>query len=98
MNKPLPSAAAQLSLGFGDDIPTERLFFAVMPDPHTAARIVELAGALCEEHGLAGKLLRRDRLHVTLHHVGDFAGIPPGLLARVQQAAARVRMTSAFTC
>lgn len=98
MNKPLPSAAAQLSLGFGDDIPTERLFFAVMPDPSTAARIVELATALCDEHGLTGKLLQRDRLHVTLHHLGDYAGVPPGLLARAQQAAARLRLPAFEVC
>lgn len=87
-----------MSLGFGDDIPTERLFFAVMPDAHTAARIIELAAGLCEEHGLVDKLLHRDRLHVTLHHVGDFAGIPPALLARVQQAAGRLRMPAFEVC
>lgn len=98
MTKYLPSTEAQLSLGFGSDIPTERLFFAVMPDPATAARIAELAEGLREEHGLAGHPLARERLHITLQHLGDYAGLPPSLLARVQQAAARVRMPEFEVC
>jgi len=98
MTKFLPSADAQLSLGLGSDIPTERLFFAVMPDAATAARIAELAEGLREEHGLDGHPLARERLHVTLHHLGDYAGLPPSLLARVQQAAGRVRMPEFEVC
>ena len=46
MTKLLSSTEAQMSLGFGGDIPTERLFFAVMPDAASAARIAELADGL----------------------------------------------------
>ncbi len=98
MTKFIPSAEAQLSLGLGSDIPTERLFFAVMPDPATAWRIAELAEGLRAEHGLDGRPLARERLHVTLHHLGDYAGLPPSLLAKVQQAAARVRMPEFEVC
>ncbi|MBN8798219.1 MAG: RNA 2',3'-cyclic phosphodiesterase [Stenotrophomonas nitritireducens] len=98
MTKFIPSAEAQLSLGLGSDIPTERLFFAVMPDPATAWRIAELAEGLRGEHGLDGRPLARERLHVTLHHLGDYAGLPPSLLAKVQQAAARVRMPEFEVC
>ena len=88
MTKFLSSTEAQMSLGFGGDIPTERLFFAVMPDAVTAARIAELADGLRGDHGLEGWPLACERLHVTLHHLGDYAGLPPGLLAKAQQAAA----------
>ncbi|MGV8961313.1 MAG: RNA 2',3'-cyclic phosphodiesterase [Stenotrophomonas sp.] len=98
MKKFLPSADAQMALGFGNDIPTERLFFAVMPDAQTAARIVEIAAGLRDEHGLSGRLLARERLHITLHHLGDYAGLPPSLLARVQQMAARVRLPEFEVC
>lgn len=98
MKKFLPSDHAQLSLGFGNDIPTERLFFAVMPDVQTAARIAEIAEGLRREHGLSGHLLAPERLHITLHHLGDYAGLPPSLLARVQQLAARVRLPGFEVC
>lgn len=98
MTKYLPSTEAQLSLGLGSDIPTERLFFAVLPDAAMAARIAELAEGLREEHGLTGHPLARERLHITLHHLGDYAGLPPSLLAKVQQAASRVRMPEFEVC
>ena len=98
MTKFLSSTEAQMSLGFGGDIPTERLFFAVMPDAASAARIAELADGLRGDHGLEGRPLARERLHVTLHHLGDYAGLPPGLLAKAQQAAARVRLPAFEVC
>ncbi|MCL7713288.1 RNA 2',3'-cyclic phosphodiesterase [Stenotrophomonas mori] len=98
MTKFTPSAEAQLSLGFGGDIPTERLFFAVMPDPATAWRIAELAEGLRGDHGLGGRPLAQERLHVTLHHLGDYAGLPPSLLAKARQAAARVRQPAFEVC
>ena len=98
MKKYLPSDQAQLSLGIGSDIPTERLFFAVLPDPLTAERVAELAEGLRDEHGLEGLPLAAERLHITLHHVGDYAGLPPSLLAKVRQAAARVRSPEFEVC
>lgn len=98
MNKFLPSDQAQLSLGIGSDIPTERLFFAVLPDPLTAERVAELAEGLRDEHGLEGHPLACERLHITLHHVGDYAGLPPSLLAKMRQAAGRVRMPEFEVC
>jgi RNA 2',3'-cyclic 3'-phosphodiesterase len=43
-----------------------RLFFAVVPDAVTAARIYRLATALKRVRGFDGKLVEQDRLHVTL--------------------------------
>ena len=68
-------AGMQASLGgFGRSEPTARLFFAVFPDEAAALRIAALAQALREKHGLQGRVLRTDRFHVTLRHLGDFPG------------------------
>ena len=78
----------QLSLGgLGGAVPTDRLFFAVFPDAATATRIAGVARQLRAGHGLRGTPVREDRLHVTLHHLGDFAGLPGDLVARAQAAA-----------
>ncbi|MGH8163243.1 MAG: 2'-5' RNA ligase family protein, partial [Rhodanobacteraceae bacterium] len=42
--------------------------------------------------GLRGKPLPAARLHVTLHHLGDYAGLPSGLIATAKEVAARVAM------
>jgi 2'-5' RNA ligase len=67
---------------------TDRLFFAIFPDGDAAARIAQLARHLRGEHGLKGKPLEAQRLHVTLHHLGDFAGLPQDIIAMACQAAA----------
>lgn len=46
---------------------TDRLFFAVLPDEDTANAIAERAEHWRREHGLTGRLLRPEHLHVTLH-------------------------------
>ncbi|KHL52012.1 RNA 2',3'-cyclic phosphodiesterase [Xanthomonas cannabis] len=86
----LSSAEAQLSLGLGEEKTTERLFFAVMADADTAERAGRISEGLLQG-GVDGKPLSRDRLHVTLHHLGDYAGgLPPSLVSRASQAADRV--------
>lgn len=47
------------------------LFFALRPTPEAAERIIELATRLRGEHGLTGKLLTPERLHVTLRAMVD---------------------------
>lgn len=87
------SAAGQMGFGdFGSSQPTDRLFFALFPDDAAAARIADIAQSLRSQHGLRGKPLRTDRLHVTLHHLGDYAGVPDDLVAKAGEAAARVDM------
>ena len=83
--------------GFGDPeptTPTDRLFFAILPDPATAARICVFTQQLSQEHGLRGRPLLADRLHITLHHLGDYAGLPDGLIDRACQAAAQIQAAS----
>lgn len=68
--------------------PTDRLFFALFPDPATARQARALAEALRLAHGLSGQPLRTERVHLTLCHLGDFAGLPAGLVDDACRAAA----------
>jgi RNA 2',3'-cyclic 3'-phosphodiesterase len=70
----------------------ERLFFAVQPDAATAAGIGELARRLCREHGFRGRCLATERLHITLHFLGDHAEVPAALIRRAAGAAAAVTL------
>lgn len=79
-----------MQLGGFSTPPTDRLFFAVYPDLHAAQRIVELAQSLRAAHRLRGNPLRVDRVHVTLHHLGDHAGLPQSLLATACEVAANM--------
>lgn len=92
---PPKSEAGQMALGgFELAQPTDRLFFAVFPDAAAAARIADAAQVLRSRHGLHGKPLRADRFHVTLHHLGDYAGLPEDLVAKAGDAAAGVRLSA----
>ena len=53
------------------DAPHLSLFFALRPTPEAAARVSELAARLRDEHGVTGKLLTPERLHVTLRAMVD---------------------------
>ena len=88
---PMPPPAAQLSLA-GIDAPrvSDRLFFGVLPDAAALERIAGLAQALRDAWGLQGRPRSREHFHVTLHHLGDFAGVPPDVVARARAAAAGV--------
>jgi 2'-5' RNA ligase len=69
-----------------------RLFFAIFPDAGTAARIAQLREELRLELGLQGKPLATGRLHATLHHVGDYSGLPQDIVARACNVAPTVAM------
>ena len=71
--------------GFAAPHPTDRLFFAVMPPPAMAERVASLAGELRGQLRLRGRPRPTAHLHVTLHHLGDFAGLPQ---QRVDEACA----------
>jgi 2'-5' RNA ligase len=71
--------------------PTDRLFFAVLPDAAATAQAVAVTDTLFGAHSLSGKRLAPRRLHVTLHHVGDFAGLPVDVTARAQAAGDALR-------
>lgn len=73
---------------------TDRLFFAVLPDEETAERMAERARHLRVSHGLTGKGVRREQLHVTLCHVRDRIGLPGDVVDCVKERAASVTMPS----
>lgn len=83
---------AQLCLELGEQKPTERLFFAALPGPAVAARVAALSAELVENEGLVDALLQRERPYVTLHQLGDYAGLPPSLLMHASRAAARLQV------
>ncbi|HUH30012.1 MAG TPA: 2'-5' RNA ligase family protein [Rhodanobacter sp.] len=77
--------------GFAAAAPTDRLFFALFPDDGVAARLAALAATQCARHGLHGRPQSAERMHVTLYHLGDSAGLREDVVKAAQQAAAQVR-------
>jgi 2'-5' RNA ligase len=71
---------------------TDRLFLAALPDDETASRIADLARRLRIGHGLAGKPLDPERLHVTLFHIGDSVGLCRDTVDAAMERAATVAM------
>jgi RNA 2',3'-cyclic 3'-phosphodiesterase len=95
----LTMADIQLSLPGFDAVPlpTDGLFFALFPDPRSAARIDRIAHHVCsrqrDAHALAP--LGLERYHVTLHHLGNYAGgVPQAVVRRAIRAASTVRMNA----
>ncbi|PQV46089.1 2'-5' RNA ligase family protein [Paraburkholderia sp. BL21I4N1] len=73
--------------------PTDGLFFAVFPDTQTATGIAKFAQQLCVAARVRSKPLAAGRLHVTLQHLGNFAGgLPQARVDAAMQAAAAIRM------
>ncbi|MDF3086231.1 2'-5' RNA ligase family protein [Burkholderia sola] len=68
-------------------VPVHRFFFAVMPDPATAARITGLADSMRLEKD---RPVSAERLHITLGSLGDFAYVPGAKLARARAVADRM--------
>lgn len=68
--------------------PTDRLFFAVRPSPEACAQMVALTTRLRAVHGLKGTPIKSERLHSTLHHLGDHVGVPQTLVDQAHAAAA----------
>lgn len=66
----------------------DNLFLAIRPDENTAARIFASGAALRALHGLRGRPIASERLHITLHFVGDFDVI---LAERAVEAVRSVR-------
>jgi len=64
------------------------LFFALVPPAEDAQRIAQVAKTLRAEHGLAGKLLLPERLHVTLRGLGGYEKSPPDDVVAAAKAAA----------
>ncbi len=66
----------------------ERLFIGLMLPDMQAGQALEVLDQSRTDHGLRGPSIRRDRLHVTLIHVGDYANrLPPSVVSDVNKAA-----------
>jgi 2'-5' RNA ligase len=74
--------------GFEEAKPTDRLFLALFPPPETALQIAALAAQIRTAHNLRGRPLEAARFHITLNHLGDYAGLPPGIVRQASAAAA----------
>ena len=73
----------QLGLpGFDPPTPTDRLMFLIYPDAATAERIAGEAVRLKTALGLGGGVLQAERLHITLHHLGDYVGLPRDIVGK----------------
>jgi len=84
--------ALQLGLpGFDPPTPTDRLMFLLYPDPATAERITAEARRLKRDLGLSGQPLPTDRFHITLHHLGDYAGLPNDMVSKGRAAGEAMR-------
>jgi RNA 2',3'-cyclic 3'-phosphodiesterase len=68
------------------------LLFALVPDASAASRLVEIGRALRLKHGLTGKLLAAEHLHLPLIGLVTRADPPLGLVDLAMQAAAAIRM------
>ena len=65
----------------------ERLFFGLMLPTAEAGAASEVLTRSRADHGLEGKPIRRDRLHITLIHVGDYPGaLPLAIVEALRQA------------
>ena len=73
---------------------TDRLFFALFPTLGAAAQVYSLQQELRIRHGLWGRPLAIDRLHVTLCHLGDHTGLPSSIVIRAREAAQRLKASS----
>ncbi|CAB3759061.1 2'-5' RNA ligase family protein [Paraburkholderia solisilvae] len=93
------ATGTQLSLPGFDAVPlpTDGLFFALFPDTRSAARIEQIAQHVCsrQQGAHAPAPLGLERYHVTLHHLGTYAGgLPQAVVARAIRAASTVSANS----
>lgn len=75
---------------FGERVTTqiERLFLGLMLPSEAAAAATRVLADARGQYGLKGSAIRPDRLHVTLIHVGDYAGsLPQSVITNIRTAA-----------
>jgi 2'-5' RNA ligase len=77
-------------------VPEHKLFFALQPDAEASERIWRLADELRRRHGLIGRPIPRERLHLSLIFAGGFRGPPPSAVVEKARAAADKVSATAF--
>jgi RNA 2',3'-cyclic 3'-phosphodiesterase len=70
----------------------DNIFFAVCPDEAAATQIHDITKSIGAEIGLRGRLLDRLCLHITLHGVGEYEGLPRARIAQANEAARSISM------
>lgn len=81
----------QGSFEFHENLPVrpklpERLFLGVLLDGATALHVDKRAERFVRENHLRGKRLEPERLHISLHHVGDYERLPTKVVYAASQA------------
>lgn len=75
-----------------DSPPQRRLFFGIWQDTVASESIMRLIARLRGDRIMPGRPVDTDRLHLTLHHLGDFVDqVPPSLIPSARAAAASVK-------
>jgi hypothetical protein len=59
-------------------------------EAENASQIVKLRQRLCEEFGLSGRRIAADRLHISVHGIGAYDGLPRAVVRRAKEAGAAV--------
>jgi len=77
---------------------TDRLFFALLPDDATAQEILSCGRDIQRAYGFQSRLIETHRLHLSLHHLGNHAGIPTSWVNVVRRAAAKVDFPAFDLC
>ena len=70
--------------------PTDRIFFAIMPDAGAIADIRALTTDLKAQHGMRGRPIAEAKLHASSYVLGDFPVFPAARVEQAQRAAALV--------
>jgi RNA 2',3'-cyclic 3'-phosphodiesterase len=90
-NRRAPPGEAKMSLaGSAEAVPIDRLFLGIFPDKAAQSAIEKVVRNLSREYALHGSPLRASRYHVTVHHLGDYAGLSPDICAAALAAIARI--------
>jgi 2'-5' RNA ligase len=66
------------------------VFFALFPEGSGARSASKIAGDLCQSCGLRARPLAQHRLHVSLHLLGQYDGVPDEIVAKARKAASAI--------
>ncbi|MFZ4289686.1 2'-5' RNA ligase family protein [Variovorax sp. HJSM1_2] len=69
-----------------------RFFFAVRLSPEAAAMAREVAGQQMARYGLPGRPIDAERLHITLHWLGDYDHVPQELVRCAMYVESRIEL------
>jgi 2'-5' RNA ligase len=72
----------------------DRLFFGLFPDGGSALQASRFGRRFLDENHLQGTPLKTERLHVSLHHVGDYERLPTKFVFAARQAGQAVSVAS----